>query len=549
MGWMSYHIFEETLIAIIGVSIALRAFMVSRSGSLSQEVAGRVFLISSGFLILGVSSGAHAAIHTLHLNLNILYQTLLGYALGLLTIITAIASEKPEKNRYFPLLYLPLILLLHPKLYSVFPVFGEFRPLGWLVVSYFSGVLFMLYIAAYYRTRSVRYLYSSFGHALICTGAIMLFFPAAIGSRPWIYGHLLRPLGFIILFFSMKRENMRRLSGSILYKALTAFSLLAAIPLLVYGAVIFYENISTISIVGRKIIVFILLLSTLASALIFALGLIIRLIRPLLQLKDSVSGLVEKGLNEKIEIRSNDEIGELSDSYNEMVLKLRQSIAERDRLSRLAATGELSATLAHEIKNPLNAISMAATYLRGNYRGKLINEFVRIIQAEAARINKLTTNLLNFAKPQNPEFALSDINTLVEETAALLKQESREQDITIRIEKGADIPLCNFDYNQIKQVLLNLVINAFDAVDRSGTVEIRTRSDNGTVLLSVEDDGRGISEEDMNNIFNPFFTTKTRGTGLGLAISKKIAKEHGGELLIKRLSQGSRFTLSLPVKT
>jgi signal transduction histidine kinase len=549
MGWMSYHITEELVIGFICIIIALRAFSSSKSEQLSLEVNSRIFLIGSSFILLGISSLSHASIHAFKLNLNLLYQTLFGYCLGLLTLIAAVSSEQPGNKRFFPFLFLPLLLLLHPAIYSVFPMFGDFRPLVWLVISYLSGIVCMLYIAAYYRTRAKRYLYSSLGHAIICMSAILLFFPAHIGSSPWIYGHLLRPLGFIILFFSMRLEDLTKLTGSILYKALMAFCMLAGIPLFVFGTVMFYENVHSIDFIGRNLMVFVLLLVTLASALVFGLGLIIRLIRPILSLKDSVGGLVEKDLNEYIDVSSNDEIGELSVAYNEMVVKLRQSISEQDRLSRLAATGELSATLAHEIKNPLNAISVAAAYLRENYKGNLINEFIKIIQNEATRINKLTTNLLNFAKPQNPEPASSDINELVKETAFLLKQESMENNVEIEINKDVDIPPFNFDYNRIKQVLLNLVINAFEAVESGGTIKIQTSTSNGKVLLVVEDDGKGIPGEDLKNIFNPFFTTKTRGTGLGLAISKKIAKEHGGDLHIEsKLSRGSRFTLMLPVR-
>lgn len=550
MGWTLYHITEEYLIALICFFIAIRIFKASRSKILTEEVKGRTFLIGSGFVLLGINSAAHASIHAFQLNLNLLYQTLLGYCLGLITLITAISSEKPWNKKFLPLFYIPLLIMFHPVIYTVFPIFMEFRPLVWIIIAYLSGVVCILYIAAYYRTKAKSYIYSSLGHALICTSAIMLFFPASIGSKPWIYGHLLRPLGFLTLFFSMRREDLTKLTGSILYKALSAFSLLAAIPFMLFGMVVFYENIYSIEFIERKWIVFILLLVTLASALFFGLGLIIRLIRPILRLKDSVSSLVERDLTDKIDITSNDEIGELSIAYNEMVTKLRQSMAERDRLSRLAATGELSATLAHEIKNPLNAIVVASTYIKENYKGRLIREFIKIIQNEASRINKLTTSLLNFAKPIKPETTKADINNLVKETISLLNQESREHGIDIEIDVAKDIPPFNFDYFQIKQILLNLIINSFDAIENGGRVKIQTRASNGNVLLSVEDNGKGIANEDLKNIFNPFFTTKTRGTGLGLAISKKIAKEHGGDILVQSTpNKGSKFTLLLPLKT
>jgi hypothetical protein len=143
-----------------------------------------------------------ASIHVFRMNQNLLYQTLFGYCLGLIMLIVAISSEKPKNKRIIPFFYLPLLVLFHTDIYMVFPLFGEFRPLVWLTISYLSGVVCMLYIAAYYRTRATKYLFSSLGHALICTSAILLFFPAAIGLKPWLYGHLFRPLGFITLFLA-----------------------------------------------------------------------------------------------------------------------------------------------------------------------------------------------------------------------------------------------------------------------------------------------------------------------------------------------------------
>ncbi len=538
---------------MICFTVAIRAFYTSKSEdpSLDKEKRSRIFLIGAGFVLLGINSTVHSSIHALDLDENLLYQTLLGYCLGLLTLIVAISAEKPWNKKAFPLLYIPLLILLFPDIYERFPIFGEFRPLVWIIVAYLSGIVSMLYIATFYRTRSRRYLYSALGHALICTSAILLFFPAAIGSTIWVYGHLFRPMGFGILFFSMNQEELTKLGESILYRALTAFSLLAAIPLLVFGTVVFYEAINPIQLIGRRLIVFLLLLITLASALIFGLGLIIRLIGPILRLKDSVGRLVDERFSKKvkIEINSNDEIGELSNAFNEMVVKLHHAIAEQDRLSRLAATGELAATLAHEIKNPLNAIGGAAVYIEKNFRGSLIKEFVKIIYDEVLRINKLTTTLLNFAKPVKPEPEQADINKLVRETVCLLGQEYKEQDVDIETDLAGDVPIINFDHNQIKQVLINMLLNSFDAVDKNGKIKIKTRSSNGNVFLSVEDNGKGIKEDEIKNIFNPFFTTKTRGTGLGLAISKKIAKEHGGDILVESIhGKGSKFTLLLPAR-
>jgi signal transduction histidine kinase len=548
----SYHIGEELLIAVICLSIAWRAFSVFRSLDpvSDREGRGRTFLMSAGFALLSVNSAVHAFIHVAGLNLNLLYQTLFGYCLGLLTLIVAISTERPWSKRAFPLLYVPLLALLHPSVYESFPIFTEFRPLVWNLVAYFSGVVAILYVAAYYHTRLSRFLFSSLGHIFICVSAIALFFPTGIGSSAWIYGHFIRPVGFAILFFSMNREELLNLRDSLLYKVLAAFCLLTAIPVLAFGMVLFYENIHAINILGRRIMLFLMMLVTLASAFLFGLGMVIRLIRPILRLRDYSVSIAEEGLDRQIETHGNDEIGRLSEAFNNMVAKLRNSFSERDRLSRLAATGELAATLAHEIKNPLNAIGGAALYIGKNFKGSLIREFVKIINTEVLRINKLTSNLLNFAKPLKPEPEHSDVNRLVTETVQLLKQDCEDRSLTIDTELDEGIPEIPFDYNQIKQVLINLILNSFDAVEhQQGTIKVATRASNGNVLLTVLDNGKGIRAEDMDKIFNPFYTTKTRGTGLGLAMSKKTLREHGGDITVESSpGQGSVFTVLLPMR-
>ncbi|KKL68818.1 hypothetical protein LCGC14_2121180, partial [marine sediment metagenome] len=536
MNWMSYHIGEEFLISFICLGIAWRAFSVSRSldPSLSDylELRSRTFLISAGFLILGISSFMHALIHASGWDLNLLYQTLLSYCLGLFLLIIAIASERPWRKTAYPLLYLPLMILLVPGVYQSFPIFGEFRPIVWIAIAYFSGVVSILYISLYYHTRLNRFLFSALGHLFICISAIFLFFPTGIGSSAWIHGHLMRPIGFGILFFSMNSEELLNIKESMLYKTLAAFSLLAAIPLLAFGMILSFDNLHSINIQSRRIAVFFFMLVTFASSMFFGLGLIIRLIRPVIQLKDNVNKIADEGLERRVELNSGDELGELSVAFNNMLAKLEDSFSERDRLSRLAATGELASTLAHEIKNPLNAISGAAVYIRNNFKGDLIKEFVNVIDEEVSRMNKLSMNLLTFAKPLPFNPVNTDINKLVLATADFLGFECEGKDLAILTDLEKEIPEISLDHDQIRQVLINILINSFDAVGHDGEVMIKTSSENGNVAISVHDNGKGIDSAEMAKIFNPFFTTKTRGTGLGLAISKKIMKGHGGDLTV-----------------
>jgi len=544
---LKYHNSEEILIGIICLLIAARAF---RTSSLRirgyPEKSSRIFLVGGSFFILGISSLIHAIIHATDSDLNLLYQTLMGYSLGLFILILAISVENPRSKIAVPLLYIPLLALLHPMAYEKFPLFGQFRPLVWILIAYLSGIVCMLYIGTFYRRRSKQFLFSAFGHLIICIGAIFLFFPAPIGSTIWLHGHIMRPLGFIILFFSMSRTELLKMEGSILYRALAAFSILAAIPLLFFGTFVFYDNFSPVTIIGRRFIIFLLLLITLVSGLLFGLGMIIRLIRPILQLKKSVDGMVGEGLVKRIPVQSNDEIGELSGAFNEMLNRLDNAIDEQERMCRLAATGELAATLAHEIKNPLNAIGGAANYIGKNTKGSLVQEFVSIITSEVSRINNLTSTLLSFSKTAEPNPEPADLNKLAKEALYLLSKESPDLKVALNEELAADLALVSCDYNQIKQVVINLLLNALDAVDEHGVITLRTWYKKNKVYLSVEDNGTGISPEIIHNIFNPFFTTKTRGTGLGLAISKKIAREHGGDLTVESTpGKGSTFTLVL----
>jgi signal transduction histidine kinase len=551
MNWMSFHISEELLIALLCLLIGLRAYGVSRSPEMTgdRDRRSRAFILAAGFLILGLNSLIHAVIHAAGFNQNLLYQTLLGYCLGLLTLILAISTERPWRKRFFPLLYLPLLVLLLPQVYERFPIFNEFRPLVWIIIAYLSGIVSILYMAAYYQTRLTRFLLSALGHLLICTSAIGLFFPSGIGANAWIFGHILRPVGFLVLFFSINRLELKNLSESILYKFITTFSLMAAIPVVTFGMVVFYENLHPIQLLGKKLIVFHLVLLSMASSLFFALVLILKLMRPLLRLKSSVDRVAAEDPEGTIETTGNDEIGVLAGAFNDMLAKLRDSFKERERLTLLAATGELSATLAHEIKNPLNAIGSAALYLKKNFRGELAREFSKVIYDEVMRINKLTSNLLNFARPLRSELKPYDINLLVLETVNLLKEESEERGVAIESKLQDNPAEVLVDYNLMKQLLINLILNSFDAVSGEGVIRVATSAENGDVLISVSDNGTGIAESDQERIFNPFFTTKTRGTGLGLAFSRKVAKEHGGDIEVRSTpGEGSEFTIHIPAR-
>lgn len=251
-----------------------------------------------------------------------------------------------------------------------------------------------------------------------------------------------------------------------------------------------------------------------------------------------------------------DEIGELEEGFNIMVRNLRYNLKkleeanrEKERVGRFFALGEMSARVSHEIRNPLNAIEGAAAYISKNFRGELLSEFTGIIREEVERLNKLTTGLLSFSKPVLPQKSLGDINELIEKTINLLKDEIKTAGIIIESNLDRGIPHFYFDKGQLKQVLINLLVNSVEATPPDGKIMIYTESLNSTVRMHLKDTGVGIKAEDLSNIFKPFFTTKTRGSGLGLAIAERIIKNHDGKISVEsKEDRGTTFTLSLPFK-
>ena len=161
----------------------------------------------------------------------------------------------------------------------------------------------------------------------------------------------------------------------------------------------------------------------------------------------------------------------------------------------------------------------------------------------------MTTGLLSFSKPVLPQKSLGDINELIEKTINLLKDEIKNAGIIIESNLDRGIPHFYFDKGQLKQVLINLLVNSVEATPPDGKIMIYTEGLNSTVRMHLKDTGVGIKAEDLSNIFKPFFTTKTRGSGLGLAIAERIIKNHDGKISVEsKEDRGTTFTLSLPFK-
>ena len=279
--------------------------------------------------------------------------------------------------------------------------------------------------------------------------------------------------------------------------------------------------------------------------------------RPMVELQEKIARVSDGDLEVSVSFaRRNDEIGDLGRNFNHMMQQLRDSREEIDLLHRtqmsraehLATLGELAAGLAHEIRNPLAGIAGVMEIIgRDLPATSPARAVVKDVRLEVAQINRILTDLLETARPHRPQIRRSNLNTTVEHAVMLARQQVLSKPIKIELQKAHDLPEVEHDSDQIHQVLLNLLLNAVQAVDGEGTirVDIGSRGDCATVVIS--DTGRGISPRHLPNIFRPFFTTKGNGTGLGLSLARRIVEEHHGRIEVSSVEgKGSQFTVLLP---
>ena len=225
---------------------------------------------------------------------------------------------------------------------------------------------------------------------------------------------------------------------------------------------------------------------------------------------------------------------------------------------RLATLGELAAGAAHEIRNPLTAIRSTIQYLSKDFSNDPIKlEMATELITEVERINKIVQGLLSFARPSELNVAKVNIENLINQTLVLINNTLQKQNVEVQFEYFTEETTITGDAEQLKQVFLNIILNAIDAMSsnepqqRTLIISVEKGADidiyNRFLLISFEDAGEGIEEKDLDNIFNPFFTTKEEGTGLGLAICYGIIRRHSGDIEVKSTQgKGTIFTIKLP---
>jgi two-component system sensor histidine kinase HydH len=221
------------------------------------------------------------------------------------------------------------------------------------------------------------------------------------------------------------------------------------------------------------------------------------------------------------------------------------------RKEKLAAVGSLAAGIAHEIRNPLSSIKGVATYF-GNRFAETVEdkELAGVMVREVDRLNRVISELLEFARPSELKLKPTNINELLEHSVRLIQQDAKSNNIEIDLSVGDDLPSVLLDPDRFSQALLNLYLNGIQAMDEGGMLSVKsTHGKNGEIKVEITDTGKGIDLDDVNKVFDPYFTTKSKGTGLGLAIVHKIVEAHHGEIKIRSTpGKGTVFTLLIPLK-
>lgn len=246
------------------------------------------------------------------------------------------------------------------------------------------------------------------------------------------------------------------------------------------------------------------------------------------------------------------ETGQVAQAINKMAL----SLAEKEKLEeelrrseRLAALGRLVTGVAHELRNPIGVVKATVQVMETEFKSLPdMNEFTTVIKEQIDRQNRVIQELLDFGRPSKSVVQPVNVNSLLEKVLTFTSPMLRQHKIDFKIQTDRELPMVNADGERIKQVYVNLILNAVQAMPEGGKFNISTYSKNGHVCTEFQDSGEGIAPEHLSSIFDPFYTTKETGIGLGLSISHQIVKSHGGNIQVtSEIGKGTTFTVYLPI--
>jgi len=281
------------------------------------------------------------------------------------------------------------------------------------------------------------------------------------------------------------------------------------------------------------------------------------LLNPLADLSRGAEAIGRGDLDHRIQIRRMDEIGRYASEFNQMVTALQERDRRLRHAERLAAVGKMASHIAHEVRNPLNSVGLNAEMI-GEEASSLppsqardeIVSLSRRVGDEVDRLTGITRQYLELGRLPSPEPVATPLGELVGSVVEFLGPDMAEQSVELVLDAGSDDPVVSVDRDQMKQVLINLVRNAAEAMDGDGErrIEVRIVTSGDSVMLSVKDTGRGMEEGDMEHIFEPFFSTREGGTGLGLSLTRHVVDEHGGRIeCFSDRAKGTTFVITLPL--
>lgn len=301
-----------------------------------------------------------------------------------------------------------------------------------------------------------------------------------------------------------------------------------------------------------------------ATGMVFAVGIALtiflarRYTTPIQGLVDHFKRVSAGDLSVTIPVKSRDELGEMADGFNKMVEKLREREALEKRLyeaEHLSRVGQLASGIAHEIRNPLNYISLAIDHLKAEMlpvcgeKSSELEELTDKIKDEVRRANYMVINFMNYGRPLKLRRTLVPYAELLAKVLPVLEDRLTEQGVVLEQRIPHDLPPLWVDQELLRNCILNFISNAAQAMPEGGAITLGAAAEAGRIQLTFADQGCGISPDDIGKIFQPYFTTKDVGVGLGLAITERIIKEHGGEIRVESdPGQGTVFTVSLSLQ-